>query len=281
MQARARELQAEQAARATQVVFQARFAQDGLADIEEVGIPMVNTVEMQRKAKVRRRSLRRARAATSLLLLVGVIVAVVGVVVFALGATAVPLVAGLVATIVAFGVLAGLARAGRAAQRAVTAPVATSVAVPEFFDHAESDALDEQYAEEATWTPQPLPKPLHLSEGTRAASAMASIDAAKELQRAVVRATLEARAAELVDEDVAALTPRRAPVAEDETEEEVARGATSASVPQFSSASAPSSPSSEAKRTGPTSRFARMGVIDGLDDAKLDVDAVLRRRRAS
>ena len=63
------------------------------------------------------------------------------------------------------------------------APVAAQL-----YDHADDDAVPEA---RPTWTPQPLPKPLHLSRGTIAASAMASIDAATELRRAAARAEIE------------------------------------------------------------------------------------------
>jgi hypothetical protein len=92
---------------------------------------------------------------------------------------------------------------------------------------------------------------------------MASVDAAVALRRAAAREDLERRAAELAPElepEVAQLKPRTAAPAESE-------GAASAA-PVRSVDAQPS-------------RFARMGVLDEVESDALDLDAVLRRRRAA
>ena len=75
--------------------------------------------------------------------------------------------------------------------------------------HAETDAPSEEQEERDTsWAPQPLPKPMYQSPGSRAATAMASLDAAVALRRAAARADLEQRAARLTAAQVPAITPR-------------------------------------------------------------------------
>ena len=72
------------------------------------------------------------------------------------------------------------ARAGSpdvAAPAAVMRPQVSAPVASELYDHADEEVVA---VVRPTWTPQPLPKPLHLSRGTIAASAMASIDAATE-----------------------------------------------------------------------------------------------------
>jgi hypothetical protein len=113
---------------------------------------------------------------------------------------------------------------------------------------------------------------LHLSRGTIAASAMASIDAATELRRAAAQAEIDRRAAELVPDGMPAvpvapfiLVPI-APVA---------------AVATLRPAAATASESRIAPVAAAPNRYAAMGVVDGLDDGAIDLDAVLRRRRAA
>lgn len=197
-------------------------------------------------ARDRARRLRRARAATSLVMLAGL--GVVGFGVFDVIATGswIFLAAGAVLAASAVVLLSRLARAGRMRRAAPVAP-RQAMQAEELFDHAEHD--DVVAAAPSTWTPQPLPKPLYLSRGSIAASAMASVDAATQLRRAAAREDVERRAAELA--------PKLEP--------EVAR------IAQF----APR-PVADPQ----PSRFAHMGVVDDLEADALDLDAVLRRRRA-
>jgi len=97
-----------------------------------------------------------------------------------------------------------------------------------------------------TWTPQPLPRPMYLSRGSVAQTAMASADAATELRRSAAEAELALRAAQLAARVTPIARPAAAPVAEP------AR-----------------------------SRFASMGIVGETEPGMSDLDAVLRRRRAA
>ncbi len=207
-----------------------------------------------------RRRLRRARGTTSVVLLVALLGTIGGVAVVVMTGAWMLLAASILLAIAAVGMLGRLAR--RRAARPAVRPVAASPVSDVLYDHAEYDA---EPVTRPTWTPQPLPKPLHLSRGTIAASAMASIDAATELRRAAARVELEERAARLAPE----VTPLR-PAA-------VQEGASSAGVAGLPAGRAVSSaPSALAEDP----RFAAMGRIDDADVASIDLDAALRRRRA-
>ena len=102
----------------------------------------------------------------------------------------------------------------------------------------------------AGWTPVPLPKPLYLSAPVPAARAAESEEASlegrerefRELREAAAKAERALREAQIA----ANVTPIR----------------------------------SEPEAPAAASRFARMGMVDGLDASVTDLDAVLRRRRA-
>jgi hypothetical protein len=220
--------------------------------------------------RARARSLRRARAMTSLMMLISLVA--IGFGVFSTIATGswILLACAAASFTGSFAVLGRLARASR--RRALLPAVAAAPVASELYDHSFDDVEPEAEAP-ATWTPHPLPKPLHLSRGTIAASAMASIDAAAELRRAAARAELERRAAELVPD----ATPLRriAPVELPEPAEQPVR-AYATSMASVASASAASAPTHVA-----SSRFASMGVIDADAPGAIDLDAALRRRRAA
>jgi hypothetical protein len=210
-------------------------------------------------ARDRARRLRRVRAATSLVLLIGLGVIGYGTFDLLVGGSWIFLAGGTVLTASALVLLSRLAKAGR--MRRVAAVAHERVVQSELFDHAEHDVVVPAVA--TTWTPQPLPKPLYLSRGSVAASAMASMDAAVALRRAAAREDLEKRAAELapkLEPEVAQLKPRTATPA-------------TGSEPTASTAPIPV--------MAPPSRFARMGVLDDVESDGLDLDAVLRRRRAA
>lgn len=146
-----------------------------------------------------RRRARRVRATTSLILLISLAVAAYGASLGVSAGTWYPLAT---AAIVAAGCVAMLVRLARISRRRAQAPVVAAPPAPapnELYDDA--DHADERPARlertSAPWTPQPLPKPLYLSRGTIAASAMASVDAAAALRRAAAAADLERRVAEL------------------------------------------------------------------------------------
>ncbi|MET4157466.1 hypothetical protein [Agromyces sp. PvR057] len=190
-----------------------------------------------------RRVLRRRRALCSLLLLVGLLTAVGGLVGLVFGASPLVAVAGGALVALALTALASLARVR------TTAPVAAPVARPvvEAFEPVELAADAERHE---GWTPQPLPKPLTLSRGTIAATAMASIEAAAELQRLAQ----EAERAKRIDE---LATP----------------------VPTIAPAAPASEPAPAKAAPEPASPYAGMGLVGEPQRRFGDLDAVLQRRR--
>ncbi|TYL54479.1 hypothetical protein [Agromyces mariniharenae] len=204
----------------------------------------------------RRRSLRRRRGLSSLLLLAGLLTVVGGLVAAAFGASLLIVAGGALAVALAFTFLVGLARVH------IAVPVAAPIAVPEAEPFEPIDLAEEE-AEDHGWTPQPLPKPLHLSRGTIAAAAMASIEAAEQLRRSSVEAELARRAEEL-----------------EPAVPSIERPARPSEVPAASAApvgarrGAPRAPEAE-----PVSPYARMGIVEEAPPGFGDLDAVLRRRR--
>ena len=197
----------------------------------------------------RRRALRRRRGRSSLFLLVSLLTVVVGLVATAFGATFLIAGVGAGGVIVALGLLARLARV-RVPSVLAAAPVAAPESVP--FEPIE---LAEPEAEDHGWVPRPLPKPLHLSRGTIAAMAMASVEAAAELKRAELDAEV-ARRVERLEPAVPSIAPAAVASAE------------------------PAEPAASAReRLEPASPYARMGIIDDAAPGFDDLDAVLRRRR--
>lgn len=198
------------------------------------------------EAAIARRALRRQRALCSLVLLISLLTVVAGLIAAAFGASLLVAAGGGVGVLAAF---AGIVRLAR-----VRVPVAAAAAVPAPdavpFEPIE---LAEAAADDHGWTPQPLPRPLHLSRGTIAAMAMASIEAAAELKRAAADAEVARRVEEL-EPAVPTIAAPEAPPA--------ARPAASAR------------PTAEA-----ASPYARMGIVDDARPAFGDLDAVLRRRR--
>ncbi|WP_157008935.1 hypothetical protein [Agromyces laixinhei] len=200
---------------------------------------------------VARKRLRRRRALCSLVLLVSLLTVIGGGIAAVFGASLIISAVGAAGLVFAFAMLARLARV-RPAAATQARPVAAEEAAPfEPIDLAPSESRPEQ------WTPQPLPKPLHLSRGTIAATAMASIEAAAELKRAEVGSDIARRAAEL-DPEPPAITP-------------------AASV---AASAARARPTTEAVRDdAPESPYARMGIVSDARPGFDDLDAVLRRRR--
>lgn len=190
------------------------------------------------------RRLRKLRAASSLVLLSGLVTIVVGIIAGALGGSWIAFGIGVIAVVTALRSLSRLARAARAARVVVVAAAPASVHAQRF----EPVQFDETPVATQTWTPQPLPRPLYLSRGSIAQTAMASVDAATELRKAAAEAELALRAAQLA----ARVTPIARPAA-------VAPAVV-----------APSAPS----------RFASMGIVGETEPGMTDLDAVLRRRRA-
>lgn len=210
---------------------------------------------------------RRSRLITTLLTLAALVGVAVSAVAAAWAWTA------LAAFIAVSGIvlLVGLARASRRRSGIAT----RTLRAPRFVDFAEGGASGERDARadaaDRAWTPVPLPKPRYLgapvlgSVGTGAGT----IDHAAQLAAAAAEAERSQRAA-------MAAAAR-------------AEGATAASVaPAASAAHEPAAPvaADAADATGrspsePVSRFARMGLLDGLPTAAPDLDEVLERRRAA
>jgi hypothetical protein len=188
------------------------------------------------------RRLRKWRAASSLVLLSGLVTLVAGLVAVVLGGSGAAAGIGALAMVAALGSLSRLARAARAARVVVVAAAPASAPMQRF----EPVQLDETPAAVQTWTPQPLPRPMYLSRGSVAQTAMASVDAATELRRTAAEAELALRAARLAARVTPIVRPAAAPVAEP------AR-----------------------------SRFASMGIVGETEPGMSDLDAVLRRRRAA
>jgi hypothetical protein len=184
------------------------------------------------------------------------------------------LVAGSTALLVcAFLVLRRLAKQVAMRRSLARAQHAVQTSDPELYDHAKHtdtgfDATQVQFAAAPAWSPRPLPKPLYQSPGSRAATAMASIDAAVALRQAAARADLEERATRLAAERVPTLPVER------KLDRPAERPAAVAETRQASVAERPAAVSA------PPSRFARMGVVGAMEGDALDLDAALRRRRA-
>ncbi len=188
------------------------------------------------------RRLRRFRSMVSLILLAGLVLAGSGIAP-ALAGSFTTLVSGGVVMVAAFGILGRLATVARSARIVrLEAPVELPVLIGQTFEPVQ---LEESPAVAATWTPQPLPRALHLSRGSIAQTAMASVEAANQLRKAAAEAEVARRAAALAEEANRAVTP-------------IARPAVAA-VP---------------------SRFASMGIVGETEPGMTDLDAVLRRRRA-
>lgn len=211
--------------------------------------------------RLTRRGLRRRRATCSLLLLSSLLATVVGLVAMPFGGSPLIATAGAAGILVAMSGLVVLARV-RPAPVAVAAPV---TARPEAQPFEPIDALGAE-AEEAPaegWTPRPLPKPLHLSRGTIAATAMASIAEAEQLKRSAVDAEIAERA-ERLESHVPVLRPHAASAAAAPAAESNA-----VRVADLATGSEASSP------------YARMGIVDGAEPGISDLDLVLRRRRTA
>ncbi|WP_158865172.1 hypothetical protein [Leifsonia sp. AG29] len=219
----------------------------------------------------RRRRLRRARALSTFVLLAGATGLVAGIALRASGAWPI-LVVSAAAVVGSTAMLVRLARA-RGTVPAATPFVPAAPASPDLYDHAQHE-LPVQERLRQSWTPQPLPKPLHLSPGTVAAAAMASVDAAAELRRAAARSEFERRAAQAAPAPAVPLRPVAAVPsgAEQRHDEEGAVAERD---------TAPGRPAPIAAPAPAPSRFASMGILDELETGPMDLDAVLRRRRAA
>lgn len=194
------------------------------------------------------RSRRRARLATTTVLLASIVVAGFGGVQLATIGSWGVLAAGAAASVSCLALLNRMARVtSRGTRTVVAAPVAT--VAPRTSTIVEYDA---DVVPESTWTPVPLPRPLHLSQGSAAASAIAEAEAHERLRAAALAEAMAQRAAELAP-PVTTLPVREAPAA---------AAAASEAVEETASVD---------------SRFARMGVID---ESEIAANDLVRRRMA-
>jgi hypothetical protein len=263
-------LAAEEAERAAlQAIAVERAARAAAAQRASV---LAATTGAPRLSAQRRRRLRRARALSSVVLVLAVIGVFAGVPALIASGGWLLLGTSAVVGIAAIGMLARLANPRSVETVAHTQRLAP--AAPALYDDAQHEARVEPRAARQTWTPQPLPKPLHLSRGTIAASAMASIDAASELRRAAARAEIDRRAAELVPDGMPSAPAAFVPVP-------VAPVATLRPAAVLSSDSRVAPDSRLAPVASAPDRYAAMGLVDGVGDGAIDLDAVLRRRRAA
>ncbi|MEK7662719.1 MAG: hypothetical protein AAB357_00890 [Actinomycetota bacterium] len=139
-------------------------------------------------------------------------------------------------------------------QEVVVSVSAPAEVAPANADRFASDVFDQGYFKAApaarTWTPTALPRPLHLSEGTLAQAVVQSQLAADRMRQNAQESALVER----MSMDQAGLENLRRSVP-----------ATPVQVPVADSV---------------TARLAGMGVVAETESASLDLDAVLRRRRA-
>lgn len=201
-----------------------------------------------------RRRVRRARALTSLVLFVSILVVAVGGAQIALGASVLPLLLGAVGTVAALLTLSSLARTAASTREslgAVDAAVSVNPAAQEFVPVEWAEA---KLAPAAGWTPQPLPRPLYMQRGSAAAHTLATAAAAAGLREASAEAERAQRAAQLRPSVTPITRPRPAR----------------------------STPAVASIATTEPSKFASMGVIgEAAPGQTTDLDAVLRRRRAT
>jgi hypothetical protein len=206
--------------------------------------------------------LRAMRALSTLLLVIGLVFTVVGLTMLSAGVWTL-LAGGLAAVVAAVATLGRLATVNRSS-RAPRAAAAADATVPGRRAPAGSrgQRFEPVHFEEAPvaqpspWTPQPLPKPLHLSPGSIAQAAMASVDAAAQLRQAAAESELQRRAVAMAEAIAPSeVTPITRPVA--------ARAAAAKAAP----AAAPS-------------RFASMGIVGETEPGMSNLDDVLRRRRS-
>lgn len=226
-----------------------------------------------------RRARRRARLTTTLILFAAVVAAGVGGFQVAAGGSVALLASGSVVAVVAVLLLGRMSRV-----RTIAVPVAVPASAQSAAQAFEPVQFEDAPVAEAAiaWTPQPLPKPLYQSQGSRAAEAMAKADAQAALRRAAIAQVMAERAAQLAPQ-IPTIAARSTVDAAASTEaglqggSQAETGARAAVSGQERIAAA--SVSSGAREVD--SRFAGMGIVDDSEIAGPDVAAMLRARRAA
>jgi hypothetical protein len=186
---------------------------------------------------------RRNRFASALFLLATIIGAVVGIVLLANGGSWETLAISCISFAIAL-----------VTQEVVVSSSATAEVAPTNANRFASDIFDQGYFKAApaarTWTPTALPRPLHLSEGTLAQAVVQSQLAADRMRQNAQESALVER----MNMDQAGLENLRRSV--------------------------PATPVQAPVADSVTARLAGMGVVAETESAQLDLDDVLRRRRA-
>jgi len=217
-------------------------------------------------ARRSRGRLRRVRLISATGMLAGFVVAAVqGALIVTAGANAagwtVLVVSGLVA-VTSVGTLRTLARRRVAAPRVASATAPTRQQLRDF-------AMEQSAAPRVAsgWTPVPVPKPLYIGTPQRQ-RVEPSVDAQRRMRAAAAEAERRLRAAHSEPEVVAfpARTVEQAPAAR---------------VERPGAAPAAGTPNAVGAPSTPPSRWAKMGVVGDVDGSGLDLDEVLRRRRAA
>lgn len=189
------------------------------------------------------RRARRNRLASAVFLLATIIGAVTGIVLLANGGSWETLAISCIAFAIALVI-----------QEVVVSSSEKTAVAPVQADRFASEVFDQGFYKAApatrTWTPTALPRPLHLSEGTLAQAVVQSQLAADRMRQNAQESALVER----MSMDNAGLENLRRSVP-----------VTPVQVPVADSV---------------TARLAGMGVIAEAESAELDLDAVLRRRRA-
>jgi hypothetical protein len=158
----------------------------------------------------------------------------------ALSGSAVLLVTGVFVAVAALALLDQMARVARS-RRELARSLRTAPVARSRATRVEP--VREEVPASTGWTPVPLPKPLYLSAPVPAVASLAGRERELlELREAAAKAEQALREAQIA----ANVTPIRG----------------------------------EPEAPAAVSRFARMGMVDGLDASVTDLDAVLRRRRA-
>lgn len=186
---------------------------------------------------------RRKRFASAIFLLATIIGAVFGIVLLANGGSWETLAISCISFAIALVI-----------QEVVVSSTATESVALANANRFASDIFDQGYYKAApvarTWTPTQLPRPLHLSEGTLAQAVVQSQLAADRMRQNAQESALVER----MSMDNAGLENLRRSV--------------------------PATPVQPPAADSVTARLAGMGVVAETESAQLDLDAVLRRRRA-
>jgi len=210
------------------------------------------------------RRLRRSRAATSLVLFAALIVAGLGIGP-ALAGSAGLLVGSLVVAAAALALLDQMARVARS-RRELARSLAVAPVVRARQSHIEP--APQEAPVRSGWTPVPLPKPLYLSAPSLLPESRGAAELAEGTRPAAAASAEPASLGGLEGRERDLLELREATA---KAEQALREAQIAANVTPILRA--------EVEEPAP-SRFARMGLVDGLDASVTDLDAVLRRRRA-